>query len=75
MSHLKASQVQSVLIPRSRYTLAQARAWLHEHGYSSSGKVDITDAYYRFRQAPPGQFPRIRTKALPGGIKLLIGFK
>lgn len=67
------SKVQSVLIPRSKFSLSEARAWIKSHGYHS-GKVDVTDAYYRFRQAEPGRFDRIRTKELPGGIKLLVGF-
>jgi hypothetical protein len=70
---LKASSVQSVLIPRSKYSLEEARAWIKAHDYHA-GKVDITDAYYRFRQADPGGFDRLRTKELPGGIKLIVGF-
>jgi hypothetical protein len=66
--------VQSVLIPRSRYSESEARAWLKEHGYRS-GKIDVTDKYYRFRQAEPGLFSRMRTKGVSGGIKLIIGWK
>jgi hypothetical protein len=65
--------VQSVLIPRSKYTLAQARAWLKGHKFRA-GKVDITDTYYRFRQREPGKFKRFRTKSLSGGVKLILGY-
>src|SRR4051794_28048381 len=48
---------QSVLIPRSRYTLAQAKQWLVDRGYKINfpGKSgpDITELYYRFLQAEP----------------------
>jgi len=70
----KASQVQSVLIPRSRYSMEEAREWLREHSFSASGKVDVTSQYYRFRQSAPGEFKRIRTKEVAGGVELLIGF-
>lgn len=68
-----ASSVQSVLIPRSKFSLEQARAWIKDHGYHQT-KVDVTDAYYRFRQADPGSFSQLRTKEIGRGIKLIIGF-
>jgi hypothetical protein len=70
---IKASQVQSILIPRAKYTLEAARAWLKRHGYHDY-KVDISETYYRFRQIDPGRFKDMRTKSLPSGIKLIIGF-
>lgn len=37
------SQIQSVLFPRSRYTLAQAKAWVKKHGYTVSESFLVTD--------------------------------
>lgn len=48
--------IQSVLIPKSNYTKAQAKAWILKHNFKSSfyGKpVDETTNYYRYRQAKP----------------------
>jgi hypothetical protein len=70
---VKASQVQSVLIPRAKYTREQAEKWLSRNGYHNY-KIDISETYYRFRQIDPGRFKDMRTKSLPGGIKLIIGF-
>jgi len=37
------SQIQSVLFPRSRYTLAQAKAWIKKHGYKVEESYWVTD--------------------------------
>jgi hypothetical protein len=37
------SQIQSFLFPRSRYTLAQAKAWIKSHGYHVSESYLVTD--------------------------------
>jgi len=37
------SQIQSVLFPKSRYTLATARAWIKKHGYSVEETYLVTD--------------------------------
>lgn len=74
---MAASKVQSVLIPRSSFTLTEAKAWISSHGYKTSfeGKgVDVTESYYRFRQAAPGSFSQLRTKEIGRGIKLIVGF-
>lgn len=39
----KKSQIQSILFPRSRYTLAQAKAWIKSHGYSVHESFLVTD--------------------------------
>jgi len=36
------SQIQSLLFPRSRYNLAQAKAWVKRHGYS------VQESYWVF---------------------------
>jgi hypothetical protein len=72
------SQVQSVLVPRSRYTLAQAKAWVKDHGYivNYPGKTGphTTADYYRFRQHPPSssaKYVTIRTENT-GGILFVV---
>ncbi len=52
-------QLQTILFPKDKFTLRQARAWLKEHEFSDS-KVDETENSYRFRQQPPGLFDRLR---------------
>lgn len=68
------SKVQSVLIPRKRYTLEAAKKWISAHGFHVGKPPDITRQYYRFRQADPGGFSQLRTKDVGGGIKLIIGW-
>lgn len=37
------SQIQSLLFPRDKYTLAQAKAWAKSHDYSVSESYLVTD--------------------------------
>ena len=37
------SQIQSLLFPKSRYTLASAKAWVKKHGYKVSETFLVTD--------------------------------
>ena len=60
-------EVQTVVFPKEKWTLARARAWLTEHDFKTD-KVDETANSYRFRQQEPGQFQRIRPVCLmPNG--------
>ena len=52
-------QLQTILFPKDKFTLRQARAWLKEHEFKDE-KVDETENAYRFRQLPPGNFDRLR---------------
>jgi hypothetical protein len=70
------STVQSVLVPRSKYTLAEAKRWVRQHGYKISKPPDVTEKYYRFRQTDPKQYSRMRTvDAGSSGVRLIVGFK
>jgi hypothetical protein len=40
-------------MPVDVYTLAQAKAWIKEHGYEVRGLGEADAAYYRFRQFDP----------------------
>jgi len=55
-------QVQSVLLRRSHFTLLEAKKWLEKHGYSHR-KVDVTPAYFRFRQRDPGPLEALHWRA------------
>lgn len=69
------SETQSVLFDRAYYSVTSARRWLKRHGYDHQGKVHRTLKCLRFRQKPPGEFKRFRTKRLTPSIELVIGFK
>ena len=68
--------IQSILIPKSAFTLKEARVWIKEHDYKLTfyvKKVDITVNYYRFRQLKPSlKRDKIRTISLPNGIKKVV---
>lgn len=51
------TRVQSVLLPRSRFNRASARAWLKRQGLKHP-RPDVTPNFLRFRQADPGRFQR-----------------
>lgn len=37
------SEIQSILFPRNRYTLTEAKAWVKSHGYTVSETFLVTD--------------------------------
>jgi hypothetical protein len=66
------SEIQSVLIPKSKYSLSEAKKWIKDNGFRLTfhgKKVDITKNYYRFRQKSPGGTMRTKTE---GDIKFII---
>lgn len=68
-----ASEVQTLLLPRDLYNVAQAKAWARDHGYRTD-KMDVTGHYIRLRQAAPSQFRDFRTIPFGmSGIKAVIG--
>ena len=67
--------VQSVVIPKRKFTLAAAKKWITSHGYKVTfhGKeVDITPSEYRFRQQAVKRNADYRTKTLPLGVLLIV---
>jgi hypothetical protein len=67
-------QLQSVVFSKKYWSLAEARHWVHQHGYHTV--VDITPTQYRFRQEQP-IFNHYITKKIKYGnkpINLIIGF-
>ena len=68
--------VQSVILPKSKYTEKQANNWINKNGFSDYGKRIKnykTTNFYRFRQLPPSYFKDYRIRNLAGGVKLVIG--
>jgi hypothetical protein len=59
----RVSEVQSVLLEKARYTVAQAKKWLEDHGfkYGSVDEGGSKAGYLRFRQQDPGKYHSMRT--------------
>lgn len=72
-SRRRSMRVQSILVPRSRYSKSEAEAWVRRNGYRVK-KIDTTEHYYRFRQRDPREFTVERTIPLGhGGVKAVVG--
>ncbi len=72
---LASTTIQSVIVPRNKFSLSQAKSWISENGYKTSfrGKgVDIKPNFWRFRQAP-ASFKNYVTKRLSNGVQLILG--
>ncbi len=67
-----ASEIQSVIFDRSKWTLKKAKVWLKSKGYKR--RFRQTEDFYRFRQTDPSRYKRFITKKEGNGIKLIIGF-
>ena len=64
------NKVQSVLIPKNKFSLPEAIRWLIIHKYKIT-KVDITHNYYRFRQQEPNNKKKYYSLVLPNNIILI----
>ena len=62
--------LQTVLIPRSFFSLTDARKWMKDNGYPVK-KIDKTNNYYRFRQMEPVSGAQYYTIRLNNGIDLV----
>ena len=74
-AHEYNKEVQTVLVPKKDFTYNQALSWIHRHGYRTSfyGKgVDVTENFYRFRQAPPRKGVEYYTETLPNGVEIVM---
>jgi hypothetical protein len=68
-----SSTVQSYIFPKSKFTRAQAVAWLKKNKKFTGG-IDETSASYRARQYDPKHFKRFRTMAIgKRGVRAIIG--
>lgn len=48
------TEAQSILFPKDKFSISEARTWLKSHG-KGSGKVDSPARFHRFRQFDPSQ--------------------
>lgn len=60
----RASEVQSVIFDKLKWTAAAAKQWLRDHNFTGTGK-DEGATYWRFRQKPPSRYREFRT-IVPG---------
>tara|TARA_R110002020_G_scaffold474331_4_gene705359 strand:+ start:567 stop:803 length:237 start_codon:yes stop_codon:yes gene_type:complete len=72
------NKIQSVIIPKAKFTEKSANEWIKKNKFTDKGKRIKnykTTNHYRFRQAPPSHFDKnsFRTKKLDNGIKMIIG--
>lgn len=68
--------IQSIIIPKSKFSLNQANKWIKDHNYKLKYKnkgVDITGNTYRYRQQSPSSYENYYVKSLPNKVMLLIG--
>jgi hypothetical protein len=62
--------IQTILVPRSRFSLSEATHWIMEHKFHAV-KVDVTEHFYRFRQHDPLGSGRYYTHTLKNGIEMV----
>jgi len=73
-------KVQSVIFPKEKYSIKEAKKWLKENGLKSP-KVDEKTNFYRFRQIDPhyieteGYTNYITKKMGDSGIEMIIAYK
>lgn len=68
------SVVQSVLLPRGKFTVEEARAWARHHKFKAT-KVDVTSRFIRLRQRDPKSLGRMRTIHFgSGGVEAVVGW-
>jgi hypothetical protein len=71
-------KIQSVIIPKSKFTEKSATEWIKKKDFTDKGKRIKnykTTNFYRFRQVPPSHFDKtsFRTRKLKNGIELIMG--
>ena len=62
--------LQTVLFPRSKFSMYDATMWLLAHGYTAH-KVDITKKFLHYRQREPHPHSQYYTVTLPNGVELV----
>lgn len=75
---MKKNYIQSILIPRDKFTLPEAIQWIIHHKYKlfySNKFPDITTHYYRFRQNDIDPYYEYRTITFGKGIKAIYAIK
>jgi hypothetical protein len=64
------SGIQTILMPRDRFTIASAKAWLRMHGYKHND-MRLTSNFMRFMQTNPIEGNHYVTEVLPNGAELV----
>jgi hypothetical protein len=67
--------LQTVLFPKSKFTVETAKKWLKKQGYKTSyyGKeIQDEGRYLHARQRRPDKNKQYYTHTLPSGVKLVI---
>ena len=72
------TKIQSVILPKSKFSESAANAWILKKGFSNKGKRIYnykTTNFFRFRQRPPSHFVKgsFRTKNFKNGVKVIFG--
>lgn len=65
--------VQTLILPKSDFTKAQARAWAKSRGFTIDF-IDVKANTYRIRQVSPRNFRRFASKKLPNGVVIVTGY-
>jgi hypothetical protein len=65
--------VQTLILPKSGFTKAQARAWAKRYGFDIQ-YIDVKAKSYRIRQRDPKGFRRFASKKLPNGVVIVNGY-
>lgn len=71
-------EIQSIIIPRNKYTEKEAVEFIKKHKFKVNfyrKKYEIKKNYFRFRQKAPHHFNQksYRLKTLSNGIKFVLG--
>jgi hypothetical protein len=61
--------IQSVLVPKDKFTIAEAIKYIREH--FEYKKIDVAPSYFRFRQFDPTPNSKYFTKVLNNGVELV----
>ncbi len=72
-----SSKIQSILIPKNKFSLQRANSWITKHGFKlkfGTKPVHITTNYYRYRQASPSKSKTYRIKRLPDNVEIVVMF-
>jgi hypothetical protein len=67
------SEVQTLLFPRPKFSVAEAKDWARRHGMKF-GDVDVKDKYIHLRQADPSGFRRLRNVKFGDRLRAVVGW-
>lgn len=66
MAFRLATEIQSILFDRKKWTVTAAKKWLKDHKHKAPA-ADSTAEYHRFRQSPPFNFEKGTFRTIPLG--------